>query len=388
MVALQPLLVRLYSEPRIAPVVPTLAGVLLLTGANTQFRADLTRSMRFGRLAGSEVLAQLCGVLVAVGLAAGGFGLWALVVQQLTVAAVALLVNVATVSWRPGLPRRGVSLGSFFRFGGSLFGSQAASYVTKQVDNVALGAVWGAVPLGFYSRAYQLLMMPLNQINAPLTSVALPVLSRVQGDQETFQRYLGRAQLVACYATATAFAVAAALAEPLVLLLFGSAWAGVAPIFAVLALGGIFRAVSQIAFWIFLARDLPSAQLRQDLVLRPLMVAMILAGLPWGPVGVAAGHSVAYFMYWIATVLYAGRAARVDARPLFATAIRAIVLVSAPAGAVAWAVTLLPLAPVATLLGGVAAAAGYVAVAGAALPAVRSDLRGVLIFGRRALRRG
>jgi polysaccharide transporter, PST family len=383
-VAAQPLIVAAYGEPRIAPVIVAMAGVFVLSGANTQFRADLYRSMRFGRVSASDLLAQLCGIAVAVCFAVGGFGLWALVAQQLTVAAVALTVNVANVSWRPGLPRRGVSLARFFRFGSGLLGTQAIAYVTKNADNVALGAQWGAATLGLYSRAYQLLMMPLNQINAPMTNVALPVLSRVQEDQATFQRYLSRAQLVACYATATVFAVAAGLADPLVLVLFGRDWAGVAPIFAVLAVGGIFRAVAQIAYWIFLARDLTRKQLQQDLVLRPLMVGMILAGLPWGAVGVAAGHSVAFFLYWIATLVYAGRVARVDTRPLFATAIRAVGLVSVPCGVVAWTATLLPLPPPAQLLAGLAAVAAYLAAAGALLPGVRSNLLDVLAFAKRA----
>jgi PST family polysaccharide transporter len=162
----------------------------------------------------------------------------------------------------------------------------------------------------------------------------------------------------------------------------------VGPIFAVLALGGIFRAVAQIAYWIFLARGRTGAQLKQDLVLRPIMIAMILGGLPWGPVGVAAGHSVAYFGYWIATLLYVGRVCHVDTRPLFRNAIRAVVLVSAPCGIVAYAATHLPLAPLLQLLVGLGFAAAYAGVAAAAVPAVRTDLLDVASFVRRALRRG
>ena len=81
------------------------------------------------------------------------------------------------------------------------------------MDNIALGAFSGAVQLGLYSRAYQLLMTPLNTINAPMTRVALPVLSRLQDDQAALQRW-ARCQLVACYLTATVFAVAAGLSGP------------------------------------------------------------------------------------------------------------------------------------------------------------------------------
>lgn len=385
--AATPLIVAGYSEPRLAPIVLTLAWVFVITGANTQFRSDLARRMRFGALAGSDIVAQTGGIVVAVTLAAAGAGLWAIVVQQLCAAVLALVINVWHVRWLPGLPKRSVSLRRFFRFGGGVFGTQLIAYATKNVDNIALGGVWGAAPLGLYGRAYQLLMMPLNQINAPMTNVALPVLSRVQDDDETFARYLARAQLVACYGTATVFAVAAGLAEPLVLVLFGARWQAVAPIFAVLALGGIFRAVAQIAYWIFLARGRTGAQLKQDLVLRPIMIAMILAGLPWGAVGVAAGHSIAFFGYWIATLLYVGRVTKVDVRPLMHNAVRGIALVGAPSGVVAYLVTLAPLPAAAELLLGLMAAAAWVGLATALLRPVRSDLGLVLGFVRKAFGR-
>jgi PST family polysaccharide transporter len=385
--AATPLIVAGYRQPQLAPIVMTLAWVFLITGANTQFRSDLARRMRFLALSGSDIVAQAVGILVAAALALSGAGLWAIVAQQLSVAVVAFGINVGNVRWWPGLPRRGVSLRRFFRFGGGLLGTQLIAYATKNVDNIALGASWGAAPLGLYSRAYQLLMMPLNQINAPMTNVALPVLARVQHDEETFARYLARAQLVACYVTATVFAVAAGLAQPLVLVLFGVRWQQVAPIFAILALGGIFRAVAQIAYWIFLARGRTAAQLRQDLVLRPVMIVVIMAGLPWGPIGIAAGHSIAFLGYWIATLAYVGRVTGLDVRPLFRNAVRAIALVAAPSGLVAYAVTLTSLAAPAELVLGILAAGAWAGFAAVAMPSVREDLGTVARFARRAVAR-
>lgn len=382
-----PLIVAVYGQPELAAIVWGLSTVFVLSGATTQFRADLTRTLRFRALVRADLVSQLVGVLVAVALALAGRGLWAIVCQQVVAAAVACALNVRSSQWRPGLPRRGVPLRRFFRFGGGLLGTQLVGYLTKNIDNIALGTFSGAVPLGYYSRAYQLLMTPLNTINAPMTRVALPVLSRVQDDDATYARYLAKVQLVACYLTATVFAVAAGLAEPLVLVLFGHDWTPVAPIFAVLALGGIFRAVAQISYWIYLSRGLPGAQFKQVLLTGPIMIVMILAGLPWGPVGVAVGHSVAYLLQWVVSLLHVGRAARVDSRPLFRNALRAIGLVSAPCGALAFLGSLAPAPPVAQLACGLALSGCYLVLAQLCLPSVRADTITVVSFGRRALGR-
>lgn len=383
-----PLIVGLYGEPRLTPIILAVAGVFIVSGANTQFRAELSRNLRFLALSGADILGQALGIAVAITLALLGFGYWAIVVQLIVVAVTTLIVNVVVCRWRPGLPRRSVPLGRFFRFGGGVLGTQLLAYLTKNIDNIAIGAYSGAYQLGIYSRGYQLVMTPLSQINAPLTAVALPVLARVQDDDETYGRYLGKAQLVGAYVTATLLAVCGGLAVPLVDVLFGAAWRDVAPILALLAVGGVFRAVSQICYWVYLSQGLTGAQFRLYLVIRPIMIVIILAGLPWGPVGVAATCSVAFLLEWLASLWAVGRVARVDSRMLLRNSLRAILLVSLPCGVVAYLGTLLVNGPVAELAVGLVGVVTVLGLVVAAVPAIRADIVTLASFGRRAAGRG
>ena len=381
-----PLIVGLYGEQRLAGIVLAVAGVFVVSGATTQFRAELTRSMRFTALATADIAAQAVGIVVAVVLALSGAGYWAVVAQLGTVAVATLVISVTVCRWRPGLPRRSVPLGRFFRFGGGVLGSQLLAYATKNIDNIAIGAYSGAAQLGLYSRGYQLVQMPLSQINAPLTAVALPVLSRVVDDRRAYDHYIGRAQLVGSYLTATVLALCGGLAVPLVAVLFGEAWSGVAPVLGLLAVGGIFRAVSQICYWVYLSQGRTGAQFRLYLVLRPLMVAVILAGVPWGPVGVAATCSAAFLLEWLGSVWHVGRVARVSRRMLLRNALRAVLLVSVPCGVVAHLVArVVPWGPFAQLGCGLLAAVGVVVLVASVVPAVRADLRVLVDLARRAL---
>lgn len=371
--ALTPAIVLLYDEPQLTAVVPPLAAVFLLSGLTTQYRADLARRLRFGTVAAADLAGPAAGIVAAVALGAAGAGVWALVAQQLVGAATILVVVVVAGRWRPQRYRRDVSIRRFFRFGGAVLGTQLLNYVTRNVDNVALGAVRGPAELGLYSRAYQLVMVPINQINAPLTNVAVPVLARVHEDREQLSAGLRRAQLVACYVTAPVLVVAAALAGPLVDLVLGSGWQQVAPILAVLALGGIFRSVSQIAYWGYLATGRTAQLLRLQLWTQPLMIVMVVAGVPWGPVGVATGHLVANVLYWVVSLVALGRATGVRVAPLVATAAVAVLAVGAPAGAAAWAASGLVAGPLAQVVVGLLAAAVAAAAVGAVVPAVRRD---------------
>ena len=126
--------------------------------------------------------------------------------------------------WIPGRPRRRVPMRRFTRFGASLLGTNLMGFVVNNIDNVAIGAVWGAGPLGLYSRAYQLLQVPLQQVNAPLSRVVLPILSRVQGEPLRYENFFRRFQLAVCYTLGLGFALLAAISEPVVasIILFGA----------------------------------------------------------------------------------------------------------------------------------------------------------------------
>jgi PST family polysaccharide transporter len=383
-----PLVVSAYREPRLAPIVPVLALVFIASGMGAQYSAMLAREFRFKELGIVNISAQILSVVAAVAMAAADLGFWSIVGQQICYAVSVTAGYVWCTKWLPGLPVRGVTIRPFLRFGSGVLGTQAIAYATKNVDNIAIGAVWGAVPLGLYSRAYQLMLAPLNKINAPMTRVALPVLSRVQTDDEKFLRYLSRAQVISCYVTATVFALIAGLAQPVVDLLFGTEWRAAAPLVAILAIGGIFRSVAQVAYWAYLARGASGKLFRQRLLTGAITVALILAGVPWGALGVAVACAAAALASWLIAMIHVASAAHIDSRYLLMHATRIIVCVALPTGAGAWGSSLLPAPAAVQVIAGLAIACAYFAVACALIPWIRADVAFSWTFVRRSIGRG
>lgn len=324
-----------FDEPALEAIMHAVSIVFLMAGLSTQFRTELARRLRFGALAVADTVPVVVGLIAALIYAFFDVSYWVLVVQQLTTATSGLVLAVALARWRPGLPVRSASVRSLMSFGLGLFGTQSVAYVTKNADNIAIGLVWGAGPLGMYSRAYQLLMMPINQIAAPLTRVAVPVLSRVVNDAGRFGRYLTAGQMLGGVVLGVVYGLCVGLGEPLVNMVFGPQWLAMVPIFQVLAIGGIFRALNQITFWIFLAKGASVAQFRFNLVTQPVIVIAMLTGLPWGPVGVAVGHTAGYFVHWLVSYWWCGRVTGTPIRALFLAGIKNIGMFAIPTMVVA-----------------------------------------------------
>lgn len=371
--ALAPLIAWGYGQHELVGIVLALAGVFVISGANTQYRADLTRRLRFGALAVTDLTAQVLATAVAVTSAALGAGYWALVAQQGTMAVTALLVSVGFCRWGPCRPRRDVPMRGFLRFGGHLLGTNMLGYALNNLDNVGVGAVWGPGPLGLYSRAYQLLQQPLQQATVPLSRVALPVLARVQDDEALYLRFFQHLQLGVCYLFGVGFAVLAGLAQPLTDVLLGAQWMGVAPILAVLAVAGVFKGMDSANYQIWVSRGLTGQLFRFYLISRPAMIVIILAGLPWGPLGVAAGHLVAAIAHWLVGTRLVCRYAGLPLRPLVVRPVQVLLLVALPAGAVTYAASQLPLGAASVLGIGVAAGLAVTALTSAAISPLRRD---------------
>jgi PST family polysaccharide transporter len=322
---LAPVVAALYQEPVLTEITRWLALVFLCGGLAGQFRASLLRDMRFTAVAAVDILAAGVGLSAAIAVAAAGGTYWALVVQQVSVGAVTCIGIWIGAGWLPGLPRRDESVRGFVSYGFHLLGAQVVNYVSMNVDTVVIGARFGAVSAGLYNRAFQMMMLPIGQLAWPAARVALPVLSRLQDDAQRFLRFLTGGQSVLLHAVMPVLLLAAVVPQQVVEILLGDGWLDLVPVFAILAVGGVFQAASFAQGWVFMATGNTRAQLRFALCTRPVVVAAVLGGSFWGPTGVAAGYSAALAVLWPVGLWWAGRAAGIPVWGVLGNAARAVV---------------------------------------------------------------
>lgn len=328
--AAQPL-AAFFGQPALREVLIALSSVFVLSGAAAQLRAEVNRRLNFIALTICDTAPVFLGIVSAVVFAFYVDGnYWALVVQQIVVAASGLLFVGFFAHWMPGLPNR-ASVREYTSFGVGLFGTQLVSYFTKNSDNVALGYFWGPAVTGVYGRAYQILMLPMNQLLAPLTRVAVPILSRVVDQHDRFVSYVISAQKTSALVLAITYGLLIGLADPAVNLVFGSQWTAMIPVFQALALGGIFRGMNQLTFWVYLAQGRTSEQFRFYLWSQPLIVVAMMCGLPWGALGVAIGHSIGYAINWVVSIFWCTRVTGINLRPTLINGLFMIVLLMIPA---------------------------------------------------------
>jgi len=315
--ALGPALALLYREPALTLITAVMSTGFLFDGLGVQHFALLQRQMRFVALTVIDVGSMATGIAVAIVMALCGTGYWALVAMSLVTAAAATVGYWMACSWRPGRPRRAAGVREMLSFGGYLTGFNTVNYLARNLDNILIGWRWGPGPLGFYSKAYNLLLLPLQQINGPAATVAVPAMSRLQDESARYRRaymeVLGKLTLV----TAPFVAFLIGTANWIIAIVLGSQWHGAAPIFAWLGIAALVQPIGNTTGWLFITQHRTREFFIWGLIGSAIAVASFIIGLPYGAVGVAAVYAISGLLVSTPCLLwYVGRRGPVSAKDI------------------------------------------------------------------------
>ncbi|WP_166436003.1 lipopolysaccharide biosynthesis protein [Cellulomonas shaoxiangyii] len=377
-----------FGSPEAAVITAVLSSTFVLNGFAAQFRASLNRDMRFTALVVADVVAATLAIFVAVVLAANGAGFWAVVTQYVCSAGVGAVILAAAAQWWPGMPSSLAESAHLVRFGASVSAAQVVAYLGNNADTFVLGFTTTPQRLGLYSRSFQLVVAPLGQFKTPLTTVALPVLSRLRGDGQRYARYLRVGQAALGYGVIPIAAVAICAPAALADFALGPQWSAAVPVIQVLGAAGALQQVSYVAYWIFVSHGLGNSLLRYSVVAAVVRTAAILALSPLGPVGVAWGYVTGSALMWPVALVWSCRMAGVPLRPVLTGAGR-IVLCTGTGVAAAWAaVSALDAPAILEVLAVPCCFALVYVLAAIVVRPVRMDLLGLWDLARRFVRRG
>jgi O-antigen/teichoic acid export membrane protein len=209
--------------------------------------------------------------------------------------------------WRPGPFQRGVGARDMLKFGANLTASNVLNYFSRNFDNILIGRVLGAAPLGIYCKAYGLLMLPIAQINLPMEAVALPGLGRLQKEPVEYERFFTNAVRAISLLAPPIVVFCFFFAHDIVYVLLGSRWLPVAPVFQWLGPAALFGTISYVPHWLSQSLGRPQRQFHYALVSAPLCVLGFFVGIKWGIAGIAASYSLTSSCVFFWYVWYASK---------------------------------------------------------------------------------
>ena len=163
-----PLIARVYEDNSLVPVIRVLGLTLVVSGVKNVQQAYVSKTMQFRRFFFATLGGTLFSAVVGISMAYMGYGIWALVMQQLLNAAVNTAILWLTVGWKPKLVFSFTRLAGLISYGWKLLVSALLDTVYNKLYQLVVGIVYSSADLAYYNKADQLPVLVVENINSCL----------------------------------------------------------------------------------------------------------------------------------------------------------------------------------------------------------------------------
>jgi O-antigen/teichoic acid export membrane protein len=312
------LLARFYHDPRVAHVTVAMSLTILLSSSSVLHLALLKRALRFSLTSANDLFSAAVSVVVSILLAWAGWRYWSLVAGAIARLLVQSVGAWCLCRWIPGFPRRAAGTATIVRFAMNVYGRFTLNYSARNADNLLVGWRFGSGALGFYKKAYDLFVLPANQLLSPISDVVLSSLSRLDRQSVQYRRYFLNGLSILAFAGMGAGAGLTLVGQDLIRLLLGPKWEEAGRIFTFFGPGIGIMLIYTTNGWIHLSSGRADRWLRWVVVEFAVTGLLFLLGLPWGPFGIAAAWTASFWILTIPAFWYAGRPIHFGITPVVA----------------------------------------------------------------------
>jgi PST family polysaccharide transporter len=357
-----PMISAYYREPRLTLMTCILAGNFIFGGLMVQHQALLSRQLKFRHTSLVRLLATIVSTILGIALAWKGYGYWALIWREVARSALLTAGIWFCCPWVPGLPYLNTSIRVLMGFGAHLTAANIVSSVAGGADRFLLGRFWGPQPVAIFRQAYQLLLVPMDQLISPLYQVIQPGLGILQTDDARYRRFYTRALMMVCVATMPFSLFAAIYSAEITEFLLGPKWAECAAILCVLSLGSFIYQPVGSSLQVLITRHKSEAYLVLTLFQNAAFLLFVFVGAHWGAIGVASADVALTYVMIGPKLHYALKGSPVSMQMFFSTIARPVFASLLMAAALMLVKTALPISSVlfSLVTGGVVAGVAFI----------------------------
>lgn len=219
-----PLIAGFYNDSTLIPIIRVISITIIISGVKGIQQSYVSKNMLFKRFFFATLGGTIFSALTGVGLAYAGFGVWAIVAQQLSNTAIDTLILWLTVKWRPKKMFSWHRLKSLLGFGWRLLVSSLLDTVYNNLRNLIIGKFYSSADLAYYNQGDKFPRLIVININNSIDSVLLPTLSSAQDQRERVKNMTRRAIKTSTYIMAPLMMGLAFCATPIIRAVLTEKW--------------------------------------------------------------------------------------------------------------------------------------------------------------------
>lgn len=368
-----PFIATFYKMSILSPVLRVIGIGVIINSLCVVQSAQFSIRLDFKTPAKIRVSTQLVSGIIGIALAYFGWGVWALVFQQVVGGILNAIILWIVAGWRPTMEFSRESFKYLWGYGSKILGTTIIQQVYDNLYPLIIGKVFSSKMLGLYSRAQGFAALPSTNLSGVLGNVTFPILSKINNDTPRLISIYRRMVKTTAFIVFPMMLGLAAIASPMVKVLLNEQWYDCISLLQLLCCAMIWQPLSSINLSILGVMKRTDVVLKLEIIKRIAGVLSIVCSIPFGIIGLCVGYIILYVFCFLLNTYYIGKIIHVslqeqimDFIPSFVNSALMCVIVLA----IVWAI---PLAPISLIVGIVSGAAFYWLTSKMFMPSMLND---------------
>ena len=286
---LAPVIANFYNNRNLIPVIRVLSLSLVFSSLKNVQQAYVSRNMQFKKFFFATLFGTIVSAFVGILMAYRGFGVWAIVAQNLTNLALDTLILWITVKWRPKLMFSFERLKQLFSFGWKLLISALLEVTYTNVRQLVIGKKYSSEELAYYNKGNQFPNLIVTNINSSIDSVLLPTMSREQDDKDRVKQMTRKAIQTSSYIIAPMMIGLAVVAGSVIRLVLTDKWLFAVPFMQIFCLDYMFYPIHTSNLNAMKAIGRSDLFLKLEVIKKTIGCLILLSTVWFGPIAIALG---------------------------------------------------------------------------------------------------
>lgn len=296
-----------YNEPILKDLMRVLCVTVIINSLSVVQRADYTSRLDFKTQARASFTAAVVSGGLGIFLAIKGFGVWTIVWQQITSAAVSTLLLWTFASWYPKLEYSWKSFRELFGYGSKLMLSGLLDTTYNNIYPIVIGKIFSAQTLGFYTRAQHFAQLPSSNITGMIQRVTFPVLSKLQNDDERLQRSYRKLLKMSAFIIFPMMCLLAAVSKPLIVILIGEKWIFCSVLLIPVCFSMMWYPIHAINLNLLQVKGRSDLFLRLEIIKKCLGVTVLCISIPFGIIAMCYANIGSSLLSLVINTYYTGK---------------------------------------------------------------------------------
>lgn len=234
-----PAIAKFYNILLLKDVLRVQGLVLFIHAFNIVQRNQLKKKLNFKILSIITITTSIISLVVTIIMAYQGFGVWALVTQNLITSAIPAIAFWFYVKWRPMRVFSWMSFKELFSFGFYMFLTHLVNTFCSRLQALLIGKLYSPATLGYYSKASSTERLASHSISSVMTQVTYPLYVKVQDNKQAMANMIKRLTMTISFVTFPLMTILLITAKPIFVLLYSDRWLQSVPYFQVLCIVGL-----------------------------------------------------------------------------------------------------------------------------------------------------